>query len=368
MIEYENLKKVNEPFLAELEREASRVIRSGWYILGESVSKFENEFAQWNGNKFCIGTANGLDALILSIKALELSEGAEVLVPANTYIATILAILHAGYSPVLVEPDASTYNINPDEIRKKITSRTKALLIVHLYGRICAMDPILKICDEYGLSLLEDCAQAHGAMYGDRKAGTFGILNAFSFYPTKNLGALGDAGAVVTDDPILAERIRELRNYGSRVKYYNERIGYNSRLDELQAAFLSIKLKYLDQLNDHKKNLAAIYYSNIKNPKVLLPMQNRTNENVYHIFPVLCETRDEFKNFLLKKNIKTEIHYPVAPHHQKASLEAVQGGKWKIDETYQISERIHRTELSLPISFGTTAKEVETVCEIINTY
>lgn len=370
MIEYENLKKANEVFFSELAQSAKDVIESGWYILGQNVHKFEEEFARFNGSKYCVGVANGLDALILSIVALELPPKSEIIVPSNTYIATILAILHAGHIPVFVEPDMATYNINPNRIEAKITKNTKAIQIVHLYGRPCEMDQILFIARKYNLFVLEDCAQAHGAEYKDIKIGNFGILNSFSFYPTKNLGCLGDGGAVVTNDSVYADKIRELRNYGSKVKYYNNVIGYNSRLDEMQAAFLSIKLRKLDEINHHKRKLAKLYFEGIKNPTILLPSRDKDYEkNVFHIFPVRCKDRDKLKSYLFEHGVKTEVHYPVPPHHQKAMSEASLKNNWKPDNiSFPISEEIHGTELSLPISFAHSEDEISQVIGIINRF
>src|SRR4030042_34353 len=249
MIEYENLKEVNEPFFAEYKKEFTDIMQGGWYILGKAVGKFEQEFANYCGVLHCIGVASGLDALIISLKAFKFKPGSEVILPSNTYIATIISIVHCGLKPVLVEPDIMTYNIDPAKIEDALTSKTAAIMPVHLYGKMCHMDPIMEIANRHGLKIIEDCAQAHGSKYKSKKAGTFGHCNAFSFYPTKNLGALGDAGAIVTDDHELAQQVRILRNYGSKIKYYNEVVGYNSRLDELQAAFLSVKLKKLDGIN-----------------------------------------------------------------------------------------------------------------------
>ena len=264
MIEYENLGKVNQPFFEEYKKDFADTLEKGWYILGDRVKKFENEFASYIGAKHCIGVASGLDALLLSLKALNPKVDSEIITPSNTYIATILSIVQAGLKPILVEPDIRSYNIDPSRIEEKITNKTKALMIVHLYGRSCDMDPIMELCRKYNLSLIEDCAQSHGAKYKGRISGTFGEFGAFSFYPTKNLGALGDAGAVITNSDEFNSIIRRLRNYGSDIKYYNEIAGYNSRLDEIQAGFLSIKLKKLDEINAHKRKLANIYFHELK--------------------------------------------------------------------------------------------------------
>jgi len=274
VIEYESLKKANELFIEEFQQEFKEVLDSGWFILGPKVEKFEKEFAEYHGVKECLGVASGLDALIIGLKALDLPEDSEVIVPANTYIATILAIIQSGLKPVLVEPDVDTYNIDPQKIQEKITKKTGAIMLVHLYGKPCEMDPILEIVKENDLKLIEDCAQAHGAKYKNKLVGTFGDIGAFSFYPTKNLGALGDGGAILTNEQELAEKIRKLRNYGSSKKYYNDLLGYNSRLDEIQAAFLSIKLKRFFEINNHKRKLAQIYLDNL-NKDFILPVVSK---------------------------------------------------------------------------------------------
>jgi dTDP-4-amino-4,6-dideoxygalactose transaminase len=361
MIEYENLGKVNEPYFKEYNQAFNAVLRSGWYILGNSVKQFEQEFAGYCGTSFSCGVANGLDALILSLKAFSFESGDEVIVPSNTYIATILAILHAGLRPVMVEPDITTYNIDPSKIEEKITPRTRAILVVHLYGKLCAMDQIMEIARNKNLKVLEDCAQAHGASLRNKKSGSFGELGAFSFYPTKNLGALADAGLVTTSDQLLVEKIRILRNYGSKVKYHNEQIGYNSRLDEIQAAFLSIKLRYLDQINLHKRKLALLYLEGLKND-FIKPLVQDDYFDVYHIFNVRHEKRDALKEFLLKSEIKTEIHYPISPNRQKAMQGILDG------EPTPIAELIHQTTLSLPISSFHQPADIEKIISIMNRF
>jgi len=359
MIEYENLQKVNEPFFADYKKSFTGVMHGGWYILGKAVEKFEQEFAGYCGFRHCIGVASGLDALIISLKIFRFQPGSEVIVPSNTYIATILSIVHSGLNPVLVEPDIKTYNIDPAKIEDAVTSKTVAIMPVHLYGKMCHMDPIMEIANRCGLKVIEDCAQAHGSKYKSKKAGTFGHCNAFSFYPTKNLGAMGDAGAVVTDDDDLAEQIRMFRNYGSKTKYYNEVIGYNSRLDELQAAFLSVKLKKLDNINNHKRKLAAIYLEKIKGDFVK-PVVQKDYHDTYHIFNICYSQRDRLKKYLLQQGIKTEIHYPVPPHKQNA-LKGMFNKK-----SYPISEEIHASTLSLPISYGHSEEDIYEVAEKIN--
>ncbi len=359
MIEYENLRRANESFFEEYKLAFQKVIESGWYILGESVRKFEEEFASYIGTKYCIGVASGLDALILSLDALNLPEESEVIVPSNTYIATILSIIRCNHKPVLVEPDIKTYNIDPTRIEEKITDKTKAIIVVHLYGKCCDMDPIMEIVKKYNLYLIEDCAQAHGAMYKGKKAGTFGI-GCFSFYPTKNLGCLGDGGAITTNDEDLTKKLRALRNYGSEVKYYNDYVGYNSRLDEVQAAMLSVKLKQLDKINSHKRRLAKIYLENLSD-KFIKPVVHPDFYDVYHIFNIRHKDRDKLREYLLENEIKTEIHYPCSPNNQRAM-------KGIIDGSYPISEEIHATTLSLPISFFHTEEEILKVCEVLNNF
>jgi dTDP-4-amino-4,6-dideoxygalactose transaminase len=362
MIEYENLHELNKPFFEEYYTKFREILDSGWFILGNQVKEFERNFASFNGGgRYCCGVASGLDALILALKALHLNEGSEVIVPSNTYIATILSIIHNGLKPVLVEPDIHTYNIDPYKIKEKISAKTSAILVVHLYGKVCDMEPIIDICNHYHLKLVEDCAQAHGAKYKDKMAGTFGNFGAFSFYPTKNLGALGDGGALLTNDEFLDQEIRALRNYGSRKKYYNDLIGYNSRLDEIQAAFLNVKLKYLDAINTHKRKLAALYFQNIKD-NFIKPIVNDNFYDVYHIFNIRHKERDCIKEYLSGAGIKTEIHYPISPNKQQA----MKG----ILDTYicPIAEEIHNTTLSLPISYLHTEDDIIHIVDVLNKY
>ena len=360
MIFYENLFESNKKFLDEYTKKFQQVLSSGWFILGSNVETFQKDFANYHNSKYCIGVASGLDALTLSLLSSEIPEGSEVIVPSNTYIATILSILHAKMKPVLVEPDIATYNIDPVKIEEKISSKTKAIMVVHLYGKSCQMDLILQLCKKYNLILIEDCAQSHGAKFKNKLTGTFGEFGAFSFYPTKNLGALGDAGAVITDSEIFAERLKKLRNYGSSKKYFNDVIGFNSRLDELQAAFLSVKLKYLDEINLHKRKLAKIYLDNLKDD-FIKPMVNEDFYDVYHIFNVRHPKRDNLKDYLLKNEILTDIHYPVSPHKQKAMQGIIEGD-------YPISEEIHNTILSLPCSYGHSEDDIYKVVEVMNKF
>lgn len=361
MIEYENLRKTNETFVEEFTAAFQQVLSSGQFILGPSVKSFEENFARYCQTHHCVTVGNGFDALYLALVALDLPHASEVIVPANTYIATILAILHAGLKPVLIEPRLDTYNIDPDLIEERITSQTSAILPVHLYGKICEMKQIVALAVRHKLKIIEDCAQAHGARLGDAKAGSLGDLGAFSFYPTKNLGALGDAGAVTTNNNSLADRLRTLRNYGSKEKYYNELPGVNSRLDETQAAFLNVKLAALDRINEHKRQLAEIYFRELRSD-FIKPARQKDHYDVFHIFNVRHAKRDSLRDHLLKKGIKTEIHYPCAPHKQQA-LRALFG-----KETYPITEEIHATTLSLPIAFFHSSRDIERVVKALNEF
>lgn len=361
MIEYENLGKANAPFFEDYKISFNNTLNSGWFILGKNVLKFEKEFANYCGSKYCIGVGNGLDALIICLRSFNFEKESEVLVPSNTYIATILSIIHCSLKPVLIEPDIRTYNIDPKKIEEKITNKTKAIMIVHLYGKSCDMDPIIALCKKYNLKLIEDCAQSHGARYKGKMAGTFGELSAFSFYPTKNLGCLGDGGSINTNDDKLFETIQKYRNYGSSEKYYNDLIGLNSRLDEIQAGFLSIKLKYLDKINTHKRQLAKIYLENLKDD-FIKPVFEKDYFDVYHIFNVRHEKRDKLKEYLLKNEIKTDIHYPLPPNKQKAMIGIID------NEKCPISEIIHQTTLSLPISFFHKDDDIYKVTELMNKF
>lgn len=360
-IEYENLQKANRPFLEEYRRAFDGVLNSGWFILGQSVQQFEASFAAYIGSRHCVGVANGLDALTMSLRSFSFKRGSEVIVPSNTYIATILSILQTGLNPVLVEPDIRTYNIDPALIERAITRKTRAIMVVHLYGKACDMDPIVALSKKFNLKLVEDCAQSHGATVRGRMTGTFGDLGAFSFYPTKNLGALGDAGAVLTNDDTLALTLRRMRNYGSDKKYYNEIVGQNSRLDEVQAAFLSVKLRSLNAINAHKRSLADIYHSGLK-PDFIKPVRHPDFFDVFHIYNIRHPKRDALRDFLLKNGIRTDIHYPVAPHKQTAMRGILDGCD------YPISSEIHATTLSLPISYCSTREDVERVVEVANTF
>lgn len=360
IIPYENLKTLNKRFEETFKERFSSFLDKGWYILGTEVSSFEKEFGDYHNEPYVVGVANGLDALILSLKALSFNPGDEVIVPSNTYIATILAILHCDLVPVLVEPDLATYNIDPDKIAAAITKKTVAIMVVHLYGQCCEMDPIISIAQQNGLKIIEDCAQAHGAKYKNKLAGTFGDFGAFSFYPTKNLGALGDAGAVICKSKAHYDKIRQLRNYGSELKYHNSVVGYNSRLDEVQASFLRIKLPYLDEINSHKNKLAELYLNELKSD-FIKPVVHQDFENVYHIFNIRHPKRDEIKAYLAENNIGTEIHYPIAPHQQKAMQQINH-------MEFPISTEIHQTTLSLPCSYAHTEQDIGKVIGLLNQF
>ena len=361
MIEYENLNQLNKSLFEEYKLAFNEVLESGWYVLGNKVKDFEKQFAQYCNTRFCVGVANGLDALNLSLRAFQFEKGNEVIVPSNTYIATILSIVENGLQPVLVEPNIGTYNIDPDLIEQAITPKTKAIMVVHLYGKVCEMDKMLSIAQKHNLKVIEDCAQSHGAMFKGQLSGSFGDYAAHSFYPTKNLGALGDAGAVTTKDEDLANKIKVLRNYGSEVKYYNEVVGVNSRLDELQAALLLVKLKYMTQITTHKRELAQLYLDGLKSD-FIKPQVHPDYFDVYHIFNIRHPKRDALKEYLLKHDIRTEIHYPVAPNKQKAM-------KGILDkQSTPIAEEIHQTTLSLPISYFHTKETISKVIDTLNSF
>jgi dTDP-4-amino-4,6-dideoxygalactose transaminase len=361
MIPYENLKRLNEPFEDELRAGFNAVLEKGHYILGQQLERFEQAFASYHSARYCIGVSNGLDAIIMALKALNLAPGSEVIVPSNTYIATILAVIACGLTPVLAEPDIRSYNIDPDRIEEAITPRTKVLLVVHLYGKVCDMDRIMAIKQKHGLYLIEDCAQAHGATYDNKLAGTFGEMGAFSFYPTKNLGALGDAGGIICNDEGYKDTLVPLRNYGSNRKYYNDIVGYNNRLDEMQAAFLSVKLKRLDHMNRHRNKLAGLYLTHLSSGYIL-PVKDERYYDVYHIFNIRHPKRDDLQQYLQDKGIGTVIHYPVPPHRQKALADMFKG------KDYPVADEIHNTTLSLPCSFCHTEDEIMEVINALNTY
>ena len=366
MIPFLDLKKINEPYETAFQEKLKSVLESGWYILGDEVATFENNFAQYCGTKYCIGTGNGLDALVLIFKGYiqlgKLQKGDEVIVPANTYIASILAILQADLIPVLVEPKLETYNINPDLIAEKITSKTKAILAVHLYGQLAEMNAINEIATKYNLIVVEDAAQAHGAKK-NLKSKFINLKSAiaYSFYPGKNLGALGDGGVVSTNDSELAKVIQSLRNYGSETKYYNDYVGVNSRLDELQAAFLNVKLPNLDAENEKRRMIAKRYLAEINNNKIILPFYDNSLNHVFHLFVIRTQNRKELQNYLNQNGIQTVIHYPIPPHKQKALASFN-------NLCFPITEKIHSEVLSLPISPIMTMDEVDYVVKILNQF
>lgn len=360
MIEYESLVSSNQPYMAELEVTAARVIRGGWYVLGQEVNAFEAEFAAYVGARHCIGVANGLDALILSIEAMDLPAGSDILVASNTYIATILAIVRAGHKPVLVEPELETFNMDPARLSQALTPKTSAICVTHLFGKTCRMDAIGTFACEHGLRMVEDCAQSHGARLGRQMTGTFGDVGCFSFYPTKNLGAFGDAGAIVTSDDALADRLRHTRNYGSKQKYVNHYIGLNSRLDELQAALLRVKLRHLEAMTVHKRALAEVYFDGLP-IGVARPVRRTDEYDVFHIYGIRHPRRDALRQHLLDHGVKTEIHYPIPPHRQQA-MQGILAGD------YPVAEELHATELSLPISAGHRSEDVQRVCDLVRSF
>lgn len=361
-INFNELKRGYEKYKEEYNNAVINVLESGWYILGENVEKFETNFSQFIGSKYCVGVNSGLDALILAVRALNIGYGDEVIVPANTYIATVLGITENMATPVFVEPD-EYYNLDADKIEEKITDKTKAIMVVHLYGQAANMKKIQDIATKYNLYLLEDCAQSHGAKFEGRTTGTFGDIGCFSFYPTKNLGAFGDSGAIVTDDEEIADKMRMLRNYGSKKKYYNEIEGVNSRLDEVQAALLNVKLSHYDELRTEREKIAQKYLNEIKNPKIILPKIRKGAEHVWHLFVVQNENRDKLQNYLNENGIGTQIHYPIPPHLSEAYKYL---GYKKGD--FPITEKQANSVLSLPIYDGITNEEAEYVIKAINDY
>ncbi len=347
----------------ELRNAFERVFDNSWYIDGKEDKAFEKAFAEYTNTKYCIGVGNGLDALMLILRAMNIGNGDEVIVPSNTFIATALAVTYVGATPVFVEPDIDTYNINPALIEAKITEKTKAIMPVHLYGQPCDMDPIMSVAKKHNLYVIEDCAQAHGATYKSKVIGSFGDAAGFSFYPGKNLGALGDAGAVVTNNEELAIKIRALGNYGSDYKYHHVYKGVNSRLDELQAAFLSAKLPFMDKVNENRREIANKYLKGINNPLLKMPYVMEENVPVWHIFAVRCERRDELSAFLEAKGIGTNKHYPIAMHLQECYKD-LKTGKGALP----IAEEISNTQLSLPLYYGMTDDEIQYVIDCINEF
>lgn len=366
MIPFLDLKKINEPYEIAFQEKLKSVLENGWYILGKEVETFEKAFAEYCQSKYCIGVGNGFDALVLIFKGYielgKLKKGDEVIVPANTYIASILAILQADLVPVLIEPRLETYNINPDLIPEKITPKTKAILAVHLYGQLAEMDKINELAEKHSLIVVEDAAQSHG-VEKNLKSKIYNLKSAiaYSFYPGKNLGCLGDGGAITTNDEALAKVLFSLRNYGSEKKYHNEFVGVNSRLDELQAGFLNLKLPNLDSDNEKRRAVAKRYLSKIKNSKIVLPFWDFSNNHVFHLFVIRTENREKLQEYLTQNNIQTVIHYPIPPHKQKAF------SQWN-NLSFPITEKIHKEVLSLPISPVLTESEVDYIIEILNQY
>lgn len=364
MIKYLDLKAINQLHDAEIRAAISGVLDSGWYLKGEVTRHFEQHYAEFIGTKYCIGCANGLDALTLILRAyIELGvmqKGDEVIVPANTYIASILAITECGLTPVLVEPSLGTLQIDDALIETAITPRTRAIMIVHLYGRCAYTDKIGDICRQHGLKLIEDNAQAHGCMFDDRRTGSLSDAAAHSFYPGKNLGALGDAGAITTDDEELASVVRSLGNYGSSTKYVHDYQGCNSRIDELQAAMLDVKLRYLDEENNRRKEIAALYISKVTNSLIRMPKYD-DRDCVWHIFHVLCEHRDRLQQYLKDNGVETQIHYPIPPHKQHCYSD------WN-NLSFPITEQIHAQELSIPCHQAMTKKEVDEIINLLNSF
>lgn len=360
MIPFNYLKHEYIKYKSDYDTAIQNTLLKGDFILGSEVARFEKDFAKYIGSDFCIGVNSGLDALIFGLRALEIGYGDEVIVPANTYIASIIAISEVGALPVLVEPD-EFYNINPKLIVKAITNKTKAVMVVHLYGQSARMGEIKSLCDSHSLFLIEDCAQSHGSKYDNITTGTWGNVSCFSFYPTKNLGAFGDGGACLTNNSEIAEKIRLLRNYGSRKKYHNEIIGMNSRLDELQAAILNVKLSHFDEILNHRNLIANYYIKNINNSKVCLPTIHENSTHVWHLFVLRVDDRDGFQEYLKSNGVETVIHYPIPPHLSKAY-------SGFFDGEYPITEKYSNTIISLPLFDWMDISEARVVIDLINLY
>lgn len=365
MIQFLSLKDITAKYAEEIHEAVKRVVDSGWYLQGEENNRFERNYSAYIGSKHTVGCANGLDALIWIFRAyIEMGlmkQGDEVIVPANTYIASILAITENGLKPVLVEPSLLNYQIDEDNIEKAITSRTRAILIVHLYGQCAYTEKIARLCEKYNLKLIEDNAQAHGCLYRGKKTGSLGDAAGHSFYPGKNLGALGDGGAITTNDDELAKVVRALANYGSSEKYVFKYTGRNSRLDEIQAAILDVKLRHLDEDVAKRKQVAKFYIDNITNPKIITPIVKDWDEHVFHLFPIRCEQRNDLQKYLSENGIQTVIHYPIPPHKQECYKE------WN-DLSFPITEKIHNEELSLPMSPCLTEEQIREVVRVVNEF
>lgn len=369
MIQFLPLNAINNRFRDEITARIAKILDKGWYLQGEENALFSKNFAQYCGAKYCVGVANGLDALSLIIKGFGFCNGDEIIVPANTYIASILAITHNGCTPVLVEPDITTYNIDVSRIEEKITEKTKAIMVVHLYGQAVQMDTIWHLAQKYRLKIIEDAAQAHGAMhystqcseYNPRRVGSLSDAAAFSFYPGKNLGCMGDGGAITTNDAILAEKIQSLANYGSDVKYHHIYKGINSRLDEIQAAILDVKLRYLDDDNQKRRAIAQYYREHIRNDAITLPTVHSEESHVWHIFAIRTPHRTMLQRYLQQHDIETNIHYPIPPHKQPCYAE------WN-HLSFPITESIHNTILSIPLSPVLQPEEMEKIVSVLNSY
>ncbi len=361
IIPFLSLQNTNKPYHDDLKRIFTETLEKGWFILGQELVTFENRFASYCETNFCLGVANGLDALTIILKACKYPPQSEIIVPANTYIATILAVINAGLKPVLVEPSQETYLIDPNQIELAITTNTKAIMLTHLYGKCCEMTAIQAIAEKYQLHIFEDAAQAHGATYLGVKAGNLGDAAGFSFYPSKNLGALGDGGAITCNSESLAQAYRQLRNYGSSQKYVFDEVGLNSRLDEIQAAFLSLKLEHLDGENLYRQKIARHYLEQIQNPSIVLPPSNSIDEDAWHLFVIRTSDRDKFRSYLAENGIGTDIHYPIPPHKQKALSEFNH-------LSFPITEKIHQEVLSIPLNPTLQELEIEYIIEKINNF
>lgn len=360
-VSFLNLEQMHAEIRDNIMYAFEKAYNSNWFILGPNVEAFEKNFSKYCGAEYCISCGNGLDALSIILRGYDIGEGDEVIVPSNTYIATGLAVSYVGAKVIFVEPNIKTFNIDVNKIEASITNKTKAIIAVHLYGRPADIDEIKVLCQKYNLKLIEDAAQAHGAIYNGKKAGNLGDAAGFSFYPGKNLGALGDGGAILTNDSVLAEKVRAIRNYGSKVKYYNEYKGVNSRLDEIQAAFLSTKLKYLDKWNADRQKTAKLYLEKINNNKITLPHINSVTDSIWHVFAIRTDYRSDLQNYLSSNGIETLIHYPVPIHLQKAYKDLL----YTVGD-FPIAESISKTVLSLPIWYGMNSNEINYVIDLLN--
>lgn len=362
-IPFASFETMHNELHSEIQKSIENVVESNWFIRGEKVQEFEDAYARYCGTRYCVGCGNGLDALYLLLRAYDIGEGDEVIVPSNTFIATALAVTYTGALPVLVEPDIETYTLDPSLIEAKITKKTKAIMAVHLYGQTADMDEINDIALRYGLIVIEDAAQAHGAVYKGKKAGNLGDAAGFSFYPGKNLGAMGDAGAVTTNDRKIADKVRALANYGSDYKYHHIYAGNNSRLDEIQAAVLLVKLQNLDKWNVYRQKVADQYLKGIKNNKVFLPGRQKDRKHVWHIFALRIEDRDNFEKYLTSHGVGTTIHYPI-PIHLQGAYKSLNTGKGMLP----IAEEIADTEISIPMYYGISEEEVNYIIDVVNQY